>query len=137
MPKITGREAASRRLTGLAGKEKVELVGRALFVAADEIKAYARHSITEGSVSGADHVASLPHQPPNADTHILDINIEAHLVAPLRAQTVADAPHAVPLEGGTSAMIERPFMGPAARAKRQRTVELVTAAMNRATRRKG
>jgi hypothetical protein len=136
MPKISGREAASKRLRALSGKEKVELVGQALFVGGDEIAKYAAHSITEGSVSGAGHVASLPGEPPNADTHVLDRSIYVEQPAPLRVQVIADAPHAVPLEGGTSDMEERPFMGPAARAKKKRVVELVTKAVGIATRKR-
>lgn len=135
MSKITGAKAASDRLRGLAGQQKVEFVGQALFVAGDEIKTFARQSITQGAVSGAFHVPSKPGEPPKADTHILDTSIEVHQVAPLRVQVIAEAEHAVPLEFGTSKMAERPFMRPAAKAKRQRTVELVGKAVSIAVRR--
>ncbi len=166
MVKIVGGKRLVQKLNQLSGKEKVELVGKALFAAADEIKAYARNSITSGAVSGAGHVASKPGEPPKADTHQLDTSIESHQVAPLRAQVVAEAPHAVPLEKGAKHkkgvhaasfptrddgktkfgpirrevgaynVEARPFMRPASVAKRKRVIELVTKAVNIAVKRK-
>lgn len=134
MPRISGDKAVTRKLRGLAGKEKVEFVGKALEVAGGEIKAFAQNSITEGSVGGAMHVPSKPGEPPNADTGILHTSIEVHRVAPLRVQVVAEAPYAAALEFGTSKMIERPYMRPAAKAKRARTTELVGKAVTIAVR---
>lgn len=136
MVKISGDKVVTNRLRRMAGKEKVEFVGKALFVAGDEIKTYAHLSITEGAVSGARHVPSKPGQPPSADTHILDTSIEVHQVAPLRVQVVAEAPYAAALEFGTSKMIERPYMRPAVKAKRKRVTELVGKAVSIAVRRK-
>ncbi len=134
MVRITGADSVLGRLRGAAGREKIALVGRALFVGGDIIRTEAALSITRGSVSGRNHVPSLPGEPPNADTHLLDRSIEIEQVAPLRVQVSANAPYAVELEGGTSKMAARPFMGPAARAKRKEVVELVTKAVNVATR---
>lgn len=134
--RITGDKAFSARLQRMSGAEKVELVGQALFVVGDEIKVFAKQSITQGAVSGASHVPSNPGEPPKADTHILDTSIEVQQVAPLRVQVIAEAPYAAALEFGTSrGLQERPFMRPAAKAKRKRAVELVGNALTIVTRR--
>lgn len=136
MPKISGRDAASKRLRALSGKEKVELVGRALFVGGDMIKAEAAHLITEGAVSGAGHVPSKPGEPPNEDTGLLRSRIEVTQVAPLRVQISSNAPYAVELEFGTSKMAERPYMRPATKRKRKEVVALVEKAVKVATRKR-
>lgn len=119
----------------MSGSEKVALVGQALVAGAGEIKTYAQISIQEGSVGGKFHVPSLPGEPPNADTGILAASIEVHQVAPLRVQIVSQAPYSAALEFGTSKMEARPFMGPAARAKRKRVTELVGKSVSIVTRR--
>lgn len=136
MPRITGARGVDRRLAAMSGEQKVQFVGKALFVAGDEIRSYAARSITEGSVSGAKHAPSLPGEPPNADTHILDRSIEVHQGAPLKVEVSANAPYASALEFGTSKMTERPFMRPAANAKRKRVTELVGKAVSIAVRSK-
>lgn len=136
MPKISGRERVQARLDGMTGREAVMRVGQALFWGADQIKAEAKHLITEGSVSGKHHVPSLPGEPPNRDTGVLDSNIEAVQTAPLRAEASSNAPYAVPLEAGTSKMAARPYMGPATRNKRKEIVEKVVEAVNLNTKRK-
>lgn len=136
MPKITGKDAVTRRLNALSGREKVELVGKALFAGGEMIKAEAAHLITEGAVSGKNHVPSKPGEPPNEDTGLLRSMIEVHQVAPLRVQVSSNAPYAVELEGGTSKMAARPYMGPATRRKRKEVVALVEGAVARATKRK-
>lgn len=136
MPRITGDKQVSARLRGLSGKEKVEIVGRALFVGGDMIKAEAAHLITEGAVSGKFHVPSKPGEPPNEDTGLLRSRIEVHQVAPLRVQVSSNAPYAVELEVGTSKMAARPYMGPATRNKRKEVVSLVEKSVAVATRRK-
>jgi HK97 gp10 family phage protein len=136
MPKISGRDAASKRLRALSGKEKVELVGRALFVGGEMIDAEASRLITEGAVSGKNHVPSKPGEPPNEDTGLLRSRIEVNQVAPLRVQVSSNAPYAVELEFGTSKMAERPYMRPATKRKRKEVVALVRRAVSIATRRK-
>lgn len=136
MPKITGKDAVTRRLNALSGREKVVLVGKALFAGGEMIKAEAAHLITEGAVSGKHHVPSKPGDPPNEDTGLLRSMIEVHQVVPLRVQVSSNAPYAVELEGGTSKMAARPYMGPATRRKRKEVVALVEGAVARATKRK-
>lgn len=132
MPKITGRERAQARLNGIAGQRLVTRVGQALFAGGELIRTEAAHLITEGAVSGKNHVPSLPGQPPNEDTGTLRIHIETAQVAPLQVEVSSNAPYAVALEAGTSNMAERPYMGPATRRKRKEVVQLVQRAVNEA-----
>lgn len=132
MPRITGRERVTARLEGLAGEQTIRRVGAALFAGGEEVRSDAVHSITEGSVSGQNHVPSLPGEPPNNDTGTLVSHIEVTQPAPLRVLVTSEAEHAVPLETGTSKMAARPYMGPAARRKRKRVVELVRQAVGEA-----
>lgn len=117
----------------MAGRQMVEEVGRVLYWGAQQIQAEAQHLITEGSVSGKNHVPSLPGEPPNNDTGILKSNIEAVQTAPLRSEVSSNAPYAAELEFGTSKMAERPYMGPATRNKRAEIIEEVGKAVNRVT----
>lgn len=102
MPKISGSKGVSDRLAGLSGQKKVEFVGRALFVAGEEIKAHAAHLITEGSVSGASHVPSAPGKAPHNDTGHLKSSIIVTQPGPLRVRITANAEYAAIHEyGGT------------------------------------
>ena len=134
MPKISGSKGVSNRLAGLSGQKKVQFVGRALFAAGEEIKAHAARLITEGAVSGANHVASLPGHPPNEDTGHLRTGIIVEQPGPLRVLVASNARYSAALEYGTSKMAARPFMGPSARSKRKRVRELVGTAVTIATR---
>lgn len=136
MPKISGAKEASGRLRGMAGREMVELVGQALVAGGELIQTYAQGEITRGAVSGKFHVPSKPGEFPKNDEGILAAGIEVHQIAPLRVQVSSNAPHAVPLEAGTSKMAARPHMGPSARAKRAEVVAKVERAVSIATKRK-
>jgi HK97 gp10 family phage protein len=133
MPKITGRETAEAHLKSLGGAQMVRRVGQALFAGGELIRAEAAHLITEGAVSGKNHVPSLPGEPPNEDTGTLRTHIETTQVAPLRVEVSSNAPYAVALETGSSKMAERPSMGPATRNKRAEVVKLVRSAVTAAT----
>lgn len=137
MVKVTGAKAHAARLKKLTSPEMIREVGKALFVAGDMIKVDAQISITAGSVSGAGHVASKPGEPPNNDTGDLVRGIESVLVAPLRVEITSSAPHAVPLEVGTSKMAARPYMGPAARRNKDAVTKMVRDAVSRAVRAAG
>jgi HK97 gp10 family phage protein len=132
MPRITGREQAGAHLRRLGGEQMVRRVGAALFAGGEIIRAEAAHLITEGAVSGKNHVPSLPGQPPNEDTGTLRSNIETTQVAPLRVEVSSNAPYAVALETGTSKMAERPYMAPATEHKRKEVIDLVRGAVNAA-----
>ena len=131
MPRITGGDRVTLRLKTI-GPEVVRNVGTALFAGGEIIRAEAAHLITEGAVSGKNHVPSAPGDPPNEDTGVLRTNIETTQTAPLRVEVSSNAPYAVALEFGTSKMAERPYMRPATRAKRKEVVDLVRLAVNKA-----
>ena len=131
MVKIVNRDVVKARLGRLVGAEGIAEVGKALFVAGNRIQVSAQHSITEGSISGKGHVPSAPGQPPNADTHRLDTQIETEAVGPLRVRVTSNAPYSAFLEFGTSRMAARPFMYPAAERERPFVTTLVRQAVNR------
>jgi len=132
MSRVIGAKAHSARLKRLAGPNTTRLVGQALFVGGDLLKATAQQSITEGAVSGKNHVPSKPGDPPNQDTGVLGNNIENIQTGPLEVEVSSNAPYAIPLEVGTSKMAARPYMGPAAHKTRPEIVRIVTAAVKRA-----
>jgi HK97 gp10 family phage protein len=134
MPRITGDKGVQSRLNRLSGPQKVALVGQALFAGGEAIRAQAGRLITEGAVSGKNHTPSAPGQPPNEDTGHLRTNIDVSQPAPLRVEIASNARYSAALEYGTGKMAARPFMGPAARAKRKEVTALVKKAVNIATR---
>lgn len=133
MPRVSGRQEARARMTALQSREAIEEVGRALLWGAQQIQSEAQHLITEGSVSGKNHVPSLPGEPPNNDTGVLKSHIEAVQTAPLRAEASSNAPYAVPLEAGSSKMAARPYMGPATRNKKPEIIAKVQEAVAKHT----
>jgi HK97 gp10 family phage protein len=132
MVKWRGRREFEQRLKGIAANTTKE-VNTALFAGGDIIRAEAQHSIVAGSISGKNHVVSLPGEPPNADTRQLDTSIITEPIRDGVVHVTANAPHSVPLEFGTSKMIERPYMRPAGKKKRPEVVALVRRAVKRAT----
>lgn len=130
MPRIKGAKEHSRKLERITGEGPERFIGQALFVAGETIQTTAQISITNGAQSGKGHVASLPGQPPNADTHRLADNIETVQPSPLRVEVSSNAPYAAALEFGTSKMAERPYMRPAVAAERQKVTDLVRRAIN-------
>lgn len=130
MPKITGAKAAAARINALSGPDMTQQVGSALFAAGNLIQVEAQISITEGSVSGKNHVPSTPGQPPNQDTGRLADNIETVQVEPLLVEVSSNAPYAAALEYGTIRMAPRPYMAPAVARKRKEAVELVRGAID-------
>lgn len=107
--RLQNMRKAARQVTG------------ALYAAGQDIELDAERSITEGSVSGAGHVPSLPGQPPNRDTGHLDTNIETTVEAqnPPTVHVTSHAEYSAALEYGTSKMAERPFMRPATEKNRK------------------
>lgn len=96
---------------------------QALYDAGELVRAYAQKSIRDGAISGAGHIASLPGEPPNADTHNLDLSIDVRVnPSRLSVQVVARAHYAAALEFGTSRILPRPFMRPALQANKNRIV---------------
>ena len=110
---MKGRREHANRLRKLASEDVVRMAGKAVYVGSDMIRAEAHHSISAGSVSGKGHVASKPGEPPNRDTGDLQAGLTNDRVSPLVAEVKSSAPHARPLEFGTSKMGARPYMRPA------------------------
>jgi hypothetical protein len=127
--KITGQKAHKARLKRIRGAAMRAEVGKAIYAAADILSTEAALSITNGAVSGVNHVVSSPGDPPNADTHDLDRSIHTERESQLVALTVADSDHAAAMEFGTSRVAARPYMQPAAAKTRPKAQRLVQAAV--------
>jgi HK97 gp10 family phage protein len=106
-------------------------VTAALYVAGQEIEVYAAHSITEGSVSGKGHVVSAREVRRTLIPAGSTARSRPTSSAPGLVEVSANAPYAAPLEVGTSKMAARPFMRPAANAKREETTKMVALACAR------
>lgn len=116
---IEGLSIHKSRLRRMANVKAPVL--RALYEAGEAVRADAANSIIQGSVSGAGHVPSAPGQPPNADTHRLDLSIDVVInPSQLTATVVSKAPYSAALEFGTSTILPRPFLRPALQRNRNR-----------------
>jgi HK97 gp10 family phage protein len=131
MVKITGAKAHKARLNRIRGQAMTREIGKAVLVAADLIKVDAQISITEGAVSGRNHVPSSPGLPPNQDTGHLSDNITAQRTGLLESEVSSNAEYSAALEFGTSRMAARPFMQPAADKNRKKATALVMAAVKK------
>lgn len=78
------------------------------------------------------HVPSNPGQPPKADTHTLDRNIETTIksISPPVVRVTSNAPYGRDLEYGTSKMAERPYMRPAMAKYKGDVIKGIQAEMN-------
>lgn len=98
-------------------------IDKQLAAAGELVRADAQKSIRDGSISGPGHIPSRPGEPPNADTHRLDMSIDVVINPSGKSVSVISrAPYSSYLEFGTSRMAERPFMRPALRRNRKRIV---------------
>ncbi|MFD0848197.1 HK97-gp10 family putative phage morphogenesis protein [Sphingosinicella xenopeptidilytica] len=134
---MPGAKAHIARLKKLSGPQMINAVGKALFHGGEIIQVEAQISITAGAVSGKNHVASSPGQPPNNDTGLLAGNIRTTQKAPLLVEVSSSAPYAAPLEFGTSRMAARPYMTPARDKKRGEVTKIVRDAVERVVKRSG
>ena len=134
MAKVSGLQKHFERLS----PRQIQKAAKAgIWAGANEIKVEAQLSITRGSVSGKNHVASKPGEPPNNDTGVLKNNIETISTGPLTAEVQSKAPYAAALEFGTSKVKERPYMRPAAKKMKPVVAEHVKAVLDAVLRRKG
>ncbi|WP_066045934.1 MULTISPECIES: HK97-gp10 family putative phage morphogenesis protein [Sphingomonadales] len=131
--RIRGGKAHLARLRKLE-KDTARFVGKALFAGGESIQIEAQLSITQGAVSGKNHVPSKPGEPPNQNTGRLGDNIETVQKGTLLVEVSSNAPYSIPLEFGTSKMAARPFMRPARDKKRAEVVALVERAVSQAVR---
>lgn len=94
----------------------------------------ASFSIRDGAISGAGHVASLPGEAPNADTHDLDQSIHPgeiiELPGEIKTSVIAASDHAW-IERGGANMAPRPYLGPAVDRQRGSTIRGLVGAVNR------
>lgn len=129
MPKITGRKEAADRIRKLSGPEQIDRIGKALFAGGEALRAEMSFLITQGSVSGANHVPSLPGEPPNEDSGDLRGSIVVSQKGPIHVSVSVNAPYSGYLEFGTSIMAARPFAAPAIRTVRPEITMLVRQAL--------
>lgn len=117
------------RIKGLTAEMQHQLE-TAIYAIADEIATDAATSITNGSVSGKNHVPSKPGEPPNADTLKLSREMGVRITGALKAEVVSPTPYAADLEFGTSKMAERPFFRPAVKRNKARGYRQLRAAVD-------
>lgn len=145
MAKIKGLEKHFARLDP---REIQKAAKAGIWASANEIKVEAQLSITRGSVSGKNHVASKPGEPPNNDTGVLKNNIETVSTGPLTAEIQSKAPYAAIHEfGGTIedgfgkgvkiTLPERPYMRPAAKKMRPQVAKNIKTILDIVLKRKG
>lgn len=138
MAKIAGATQFTAKLRNNS-VAAAQFIDSAVFELAQRVETDAENSITEGATSGAGHVASLPGDAPNADTHRLDGNIETLRgteSGSIKYIVSSNAPYSQPLEFGSSKMAARPFMRPALEKNRERIGKRLAAAINQANRMK-
>ena len=107
---LKGARAHVRRLRALASPAMADVVDQVLFHSGELIQVEAQLSITRGAVSGKNHVAAPHNAPPNADTHVLDSNIETTRHGRNRVRVTSNAPYSARHEFGPEG---RAFMRPA------------------------
>jgi hypothetical protein len=109
------------RLDRVMPARVIPALGEELEYGAQTITEDAKFSIIDGAISGPGHVASLPGEAPNADTHDLDqsIHVGELVETPTEARTavIADSDHAW-IERGGSRMEPRPYLEPATEGRR-------------------
>lgn len=138
MANVKGADAVLRRFKRMASPEMKEAVRGALYVGGGIVQSEAQGLITAGSSGGRKtkkhrHVPSAPGEPPNNDrgTLMRSIIVRQAKDDALVVEVSATAPHAVPLEFGTSKMAERPFMRPATVATKDQVARFVAQAVSR------
>lgn len=133
--RFKGADKHLRRLKTM-GPRAVKEAGKLVLTLADMHVKEAQILISTGSASGQSggkhqHVRSKPGEPPNYEFGDLANSGHVESAGPLKALSVFDAPHALPLEMGTSKMAERPFARPAAKTIRKKARKLADAAVKR------
>ncbi len=123
---LRSHQARLRRMA----QQAAPAAARALYAGGQLLESEAERSITAGAVSGANHVPSLPGQPPNEDTGTLRRNIETEIGGPNLVTVTSYAPYSAFLEYGTSRAAPRPFMKPAADRARPDIERLVGRAIS-------
>lgn len=131
---MKGRKAHVARLRKLASPATLMLVEGALFAGGEAIQVEAQLSITEGAVSGKNHVPSKPGEPPNADTHQLADGIITRRTGFLTVEVASTARHAM-IEFDWGNVAARPYMRPARDKMKPQVIRDVEKALSIAVRR--
>lgn len=114
-----GMQIHQNRLRRMANVKAPVL--RALYEAGEAVRADAANSIKQGAVSGPGHVPSRPGEPPNANSHELDLSLDVVInPSQLTASVVSKAPYSAALEFGHANLLPRPFLRPALQRNRNR-----------------
>jgi hypothetical protein len=104
------------RLKRLALHRLTPGLGEVLLENAQTIVDFARVNINDGSVSGPGHVPGPVGGYPNSDTHELEQSLHVgELIetgSEIKTSAIADAPHAIYVERGTSNAGPRPYIEP-------------------------
>lgn len=135
MASIKGINVHRNRLRRMKSKYMQDAVIKAMYDAGELVRQEAQNSIREGGISGSGHVPSLPGQPPNADTHNLDMSIDVRVSKTRKSvEVISRADYSAALEFGTSEIVERPFMRPALQKHRNRAVRGAAEAVSKTIR---
>lgn len=126
---VEGADRHAQRLRRFSEPGALRFISKALFVAGDKVRVAAQISITEGSVSGKNHVPSKPGEPPNQDTGVLGNNIEVTQPSDFEVEISSNAPYSSALEFGTSRVQARPFMRPAIENTKDDVQKLISRAV--------
>ena len=127
---LKGGDKHVRRLRKLASAEVVKAAGAVVYAGADMIRAEAFHQISAGSVSGKNHVPSLPGEYPNRDTGILQAGFEVQQTGPLTAEFRSEAPYAADVEFKPPQQGGRPYVRRARDTMRPKIVKLFKTKMD-------
>ena len=129
MIRLTDR--VTPRLRRIAATPLLPALGEELLAAAHATAEDAQFSIRDGAISGSGHVVSAPFSPPNEDTGELaeSIHVGELIETPTQIQTsvIVGSEHGLHLELGTSKMLPRPFLVPAAERQRLPLFEALVA----------
>ena len=110
---VEGLDKLLRRMERLQSPAMRRDLSKALFAGGDIVRVEAQRSLTNGAVSGKNHVPSIAGEPPNQDSGTLGGNIETRQISSEEVEVSSDAEYSAALEYGTSKMAARPFMRPA------------------------
>lgn len=134
---LKGKRAHLNRLKRLSGADVAQVANAVVYEGADIIRAEASRLITAGSVSGKNHVASRPGEPPQNDTGNLRNQIGVSQKRLLEAEVRSEAAYASALEFGSSKMAARPYMRVARDNKVETVRRRMVAQMNKLVKRSG
>jgi hypothetical protein len=106
-------------------------LGEELEAAAESIVTTAQQNLNDGAISGPGHIPGPPGGYSNSDTHELEQSFHRgetiEMAGEVKSSTIADAPHAIYQELGTSKVQPRPNMQLATEEVRPTVIEALGA----------